>query len=81
VGKMSIKDTVLSKDKMGNFKILNVTEGKTDYIDVICICGRKVSINLYGLYRGETNPADVLKGLVIFLRVITFQAVNGEVIQ
>ena len=61
MGKLSIKDTVLSKDKMGNFKILNVTEGKTDYIDVICICGRKVSINLYGLYRGETKSCGCIK--------------------
>lgn len=55
MSKLSIKDMVLSKEEIGNFKILNITEGKTDYIDVLCICGRKVSVNLYGVYRGETK--------------------------
>ncbi|CAH9014524.1 putative winged helix-turn-helix DNA-binding domainprotein [Vibrio phage 424E50-1] len=61
MGKISIKAKILSQESIGNFKILGANSDKKDYVDVLCICGKEVSVNLYGINRGETTSCGCIK--------------------
>lgn len=61
VGNVSIRDKILSQESLGNFTIIGATEGKKDYIDVVCVCGNFTSVNLYGVNKGETKSCGCIK--------------------